>query len=119
MAIEPKQPINGSHIEGNTSVKFPTTNRIREWRTFAELVQDHLSNYAIPQYGDMPDDELSVWTSRDCIRQLSKYVQRYGNNARGPEEALRDLLKIAHYSCVAYAKLLEDIEEDHVDAFSE
>ena len=79
-------------------------NRVKEWREFSGSIIHHLIDYAIPQYGDMPGDDLSSWTREDCIRQIGKYVARSQTNARGSTETALDLLKIAHYACVAYMK---------------
>jgi hypothetical protein len=46
------------------------------------------------------------------MNQVEKYVRRFKNPARGEEERLRDMLKIAHYACMAYSKLKYDTVED-------
>lgn len=84
-------------------------NRVKEWREFSGDVIHHIIDYAIPQYGDMPLDDLSKWSSKDVVVQLTKYISRSGSNARGNEEAIRDMLKIAHYAGVAYFKLKEEL----------
>jgi hypothetical protein len=43
----------------------------------------------------------------DIATALRKYVNRFGKNSRGPAEDERDMLKIAHYACVAYMKMQE------------
>lgn len=83
------------------------SNRRSEWNAFAYQVGKHIDEYTVPQYGDFPDDQLTSYTLNDCITQIKKYVNRSGTALRGKEEAERDLLKIAHYACVAYNKMQE------------
>lgn len=81
------------------------TNRGKEWLDFSPLVLAHIDNYTIPQWGDKPNDQLHTeWTVDDCMLAIKKYANRAGKNSRGPVEDLRDLLKIAHYACVAWHK---------------
>jgi N-glycosylase/DNA lyase len=84
------------------------SNRRSEWNAFAYKVGTHIDEYTVRQYGDFPEDQLSSYTFEDCITQIKKYVNRSSFNARGPEETLRDMLKIAHYACVAYNKKSEE-----------
>ena len=81
-----------------------------QWDRFADKVAKHVKDYAIRQYGDFPDDKLTSYTFEDCIKQLEKYVDRNlrENNMRGRLEMKRDMLKIAHYACVALSKLNEE-----------
>lgn len=39
-------------------------------------------------------------SSDDIKMNLLRYVNRINSNARGSVEALRDLKKISHYSCI-------------------
>lgn len=73
-----------------------------EWNDFSVLVRNHVENYTIPQYGDGPNDLVGSMSSEQIELQIKKYIQRFGNNARGFEEAQRDLLKIAHYCGILY-----------------
>lgn len=82
-------------------------DRVGEWDAFSDLVRRHIIGYTIPQYGDKGYDELMKWDPQACINAISKYVRRFDNNARGPEETLRDMLKIAHFAAVAYWKMKE------------
>ena len=75
------------------------------WVIFSTVVGLHLREYAVPQYGDAPTDQLYKWDANQCIKQIGKYVARMDSNARGEEEKLTDLLKIAHYASVAWMKL--------------
>jgi hypothetical protein len=81
------------------------TRRGANWMAFANKVQKHINDYTVPQFGDQPDDHIEGWTAEDCIKQIEKYVDRFGRNQRGAAEQLRDMLKIAHYAELAYEKL--------------
>jgi hypothetical protein len=75
-----------------------------EWTQFSQLVLDHIENYTVPQYGDMPDDQASSFTAHDIAVNIRKYANRLESSQRGPEEAQRDLLKIAHYCAMLHSK---------------
>lgn len=83
------------------------------WDMFAAIVSKHVAEYAVPQYGDYPADNMSTMSAEDCQKQISKYASRFGTNARGQEEGLLDLLKIAHYAGMAYMKH-KDLESKFV-----
>lgn len=80
------------------------SNRLEEWRNFSAQVENHIENYTVPQYGDLPDDPLSAFTEADILTQMGRYLSRAQTNARGFEESQRDLLKIVHYAGVLYTK---------------
>jgi hypothetical protein len=82
-------------------------NRTMEWRRFASIVDRHVVEYTVPQYGDSPDDEVQHWSVEQCVAAIQKYTRRFGSNQRGNAEIERDMLKIAHFACLAYFKLLE------------
>ncbi|MDR1659318.1 MAG: hypothetical protein LBR94_03120 [Desulfovibrio sp.] len=79
-------------------------NRGLEWAAFTVRVLKHIEEYTIPQYGDAPGDQASKFTEHDIAVNIQRYVNRLESNARGPEEAQRDLLKIAHYCAILYFK---------------
>lgn len=79
-------------------------HRVGEWNAFAKQVAEHIQHYTIPQYGDAPDDQVASWTAEHCANQISKYATRFGSNARAGQDRL-DMLKIAHYACLAVAKM--------------
>ena len=85
--------------------KNGSSMREHMWVIFATVVGSHLREYAVPQYGDAPDDQLYAWNADQCIKQIGKYMARMDSNARGEQEKLTDLLKIAHYASVAWMKL--------------
>ncbi len=81
--------------------------KLQEWKEFAGKVENHITNYCVPQYGDYPDEEIEEWTT-DIVRLiLRKYTHRIGIDLRGSVEARRDALKIAHYACYLLKKLEE------------
>lgn len=80
------------------------SNRGKEWVAFAALVLEHIDEYTVPQYGDAPHDQASGFTEQDIAANLRRYMNRLETNARGPVEAQRDLLKIAHYCALLYFK---------------
>lgn len=98
-------------VSVDTPVPFkPTkasTNRGAEWEEFSNTVLAHIENYTTKQYGDAPNDTVQTMTAEDCIKQVKKYAQRFGNNQR-PGQDLLDMLKIAHYACLAHSKMKED-----------
>jgi len=86
-----------------------------QWRIFSRRVDDHVREYTIPQYGDEPDDAIEQWSADDCIRAIDKYVKRFGKGQRGKAEQLRDMLKIAHFACLAYDKMGGKTEPLHTN----
>ncbi|MCK4498965.1 hypothetical protein KAU11_00535 [Candidatus Babeliales bacterium] len=86
---------------------IPQTKRGVEWKRFAEKVLTHVDTYTVPQYGDRGKDDVTEWTTRDCMLTIKKYAARFGRNSRKDQEKM-DMLKIAHYACLIYSKLEED-----------
>ena len=80
-----------------------------EWDQFQEIVFDHVEKYTVPQYGDKGEDNVTDWTAEQCVKQIGKYEKRFGKNQREGQDKL-DILKIAHYACLAYMKL--EAQED-------
>jgi hypothetical protein len=87
---------------------YQASKRGDEWIAFARKVFDHVEVYTVPQYGDAGQDQVTEWTPQQCVDAIKKYCARFGNNVRGPEDQLRDLLKIAHYACLAHSKLVAE-----------
>jgi len=73
-----------------------------QWFYFAGEVLHFIKEYVIPQYGDFPDKTAAKWTPEKIQGKLEAYVDRIGKSSRGPEDALRDCLKIAHFACYLY-----------------
>lgn len=92
-------------FQGGDCVFEFTTRRSSAWLTFAAEVLHHVENYTVPQYGDAGEDEVTNWSAEDCIRAISKYVARFGRNARPGQQRL-DLLKMAHFVQLAAEKLV-------------
>jgi hypothetical protein len=91
--------------------------RGREWLNFSESVEDHIEKYTVRQYGDYPSDQVTEWSAEQCVDQVKKYANRFGKGARGPAEELRDLLKIAHYACLAWNKRLNGQSGSSIERF--
>lgn len=80
------------------------SERGKEWEAFSELVAEHVDGYTVPQYGDAPHDAVSGFSEHDIAVNMRRYLNRMETGQRGKEEAQRDLLKIAHYCAILYAK---------------
>lgn len=94
--------INETRVDGTP---LPRSYRGQDWLIFSDQVLNHIETYTVPQYGDYPDDQLAkTWSVADCITAIAKYAGRYGRNSRGDAETDKDLVKIAHYACVALMK---------------
>jgi len=91
-------------------------DRIGDWLAFSCQVRKHITQYTIPQYQnpDAKTDQIGAWTADECITAIKRYTNRFGKNLRGNKEALRDMLKIAHYASFAYEKLKEELGEEDV-----
>ena len=80
-------------------------SKVEQWDQFSAIVRDHIQNYAEVQYGTFPDKTIAKYTPVKIQAKLEPYVDRIGKGARGEGEALRDPLKIAHFSCYLFALL--------------
>jgi len=83
-----------------------TTARGREWEAFSLCVFEHIEHYTVPQYGDAPDDQATEFTVRDCMVQVKRYANRAGKVEI--KRQVEDMKKVAHYACIAWAKLLQE-----------
>lgn len=87
-----------------------TYGRLEEWNEFSKIVSNHIAYYANSQYGDLnledpsKGDQLQSANIQDLQTNLKRYVNRMTSGARGHEETIRDLYKIAHYACIAWGK---------------
>jgi len=77
----------------------------QDWGMFSEVVQYHIRDYVIPQYGDKGDDLASEYTIEECRLNLHRYVARLGKNSRLGHDEL-DCIKIAHYAQMIHHKLI-------------
>lgn len=82
------------------------SDRGQEWLCFSDSVLTHVENYTVPQYGDKGSDNVTEYTPEECILQSKKYAARFGRNQRDGQQLL-DLIKSAHYNCLAWTKLQE------------
>ena len=80
------------------------TNRGDEWAIFAMEVLDHVQNYSVKQYGDLPNDAVASFTCEQIISSIERYCARFGKNAREGQDQL-DLKKIAHYAAILSNKI--------------
>jgi len=85
------------------------SKRAEEFKSFSDEVLDHIDKYTVPQYGDMPNDQVSGMSTADLVTQIKRYCNRFGNNQRGDVEQLRDFMKMAHYAGMAYYKYKESL----------
>ena len=85
--------------------------RLSEWDEFYRLVYQHIRDYTIPQYLDKGEDNVTNWTIKDLMEAIYKYYSRYRTNQRPGQEQL-DLMKIAHYACMAYWKYEEEPQQE-------
>lgn len=98
-------------------VKVQPSKKTIQWRWFSSLVEQHIEQYVVEQYGDFPDPHIDGMTIEEVKGKMSSYVQRIGKilKTRGKKEAARDLFKIAHFSCYELAKMVDEYgltEED-------
>jgi len=81
------------------------SNRLRFWQDFAGMVDEHIEEYTVPQYGDYPEDQLMDFEVRDIIKNMQRYLNRFESGARGIDETKRDCFKLAHYSSELWARV--------------
>ncbi len=82
--------------------------KLGEWKLFAAIVDQHVIDYCLAQYGDYPDEMIDKMDADDIRFQIEKYAARINRGVRGTDEALRDCFKIAHYACYLHSKLIGD-----------
>lgn len=80
-----------------------TDTRLKEWQEFSAIVEKHIVDYTVPQYGDKPNDLVSTWSKQQILQQIEKYLRRHGKNQRENQDSL-DLIKMAHYTAMIYFK---------------
>lgn len=88
------------------------SGKIEQWRQFSALVEKHIDQYVIEQYGDFPDEHIEGMSIEQIKGKMSSYVQRIGTilRTRGKQEAARDILKIAHFCCYELFKMIDEYE---------
>lgn len=86
------------------------SDRFSEWEEFSKAVEDHILTYTKKQYGDInlddsnKGDQLQNASIDDLQVNMKRYVNRMKTNSRGESEAIRDLLKLAHYAAITWGK---------------
>lgn len=80
------------------------TGQLEKWQIFSDAVQEHITGYVIPQYGDEGDDPAAEYDFDDCIKQAQRYLARAKTNQR-PEGLERDMRKAAHWIQKAWGRL--------------
>jgi len=87
-------------------------DRRGDWVRYSKTVEDHIDSYTRKQYEseDGTTDQVQSWTAQQCIDAIRRYCDRFGNNVRGFEDQLRDMLKISHYAQLAHDKLKKAVE---------
>ncbi len=85
------------------------TARGREWLAFSNEVLAHIENYTVPQYGDKGEDPMTDYTPEELVKQVEKYMKRFGKNIR-PGQQHMDFLKAAHCLAIAATKLQENTD---------
>lgn len=78
--------------------------RLGMWYMYCDEVGEHISEYAVGQYGDFPNDPYTEQTIDTLWSHLDRYLARRKTGKRGEEDLKRDLLKIAHITSVIWAK---------------
>jgi TPR repeat protein len=81
-----------------------TSKQVQRWRDFSAAVEEHITNYVIPQYGDEGDEPAAEYDFEDCIKQAQRYLARAKTNQR-PEGLERDMRKAAHWIQKAHNRL--------------
>jgi hypothetical protein len=72
------------------------SKRGSDWNEFSRNVSAHIEDYTVPQYGDKGEDQATDYSIYDHLKQVLKYISRFGKNSRPGQEYL-DFLKAAHY----------------------
>jgi len=86
--------------------------KVLQWRWFSSLVEKHIEQYVVEQYGDHPDIHIESMSIEEVKGKMSSYVQRIGRvlKTRGKKEAARDILKIAHFCCYELDKMVKEYQ---------
>lgn len=87
------------------------TIRGENWLKVSERVLRHIEEYAVPQYGDAPNDAIEGWAIEECFKQTERYLSRRNTSMRPKEKAL-DILKSIHYLSLALEKIEKEGEKD-------
>ena len=59
-------------------------NRVEQWRKFSALVEDHINNYTLEQYGNPEGNEqVDSFSIEDCWTNVQRYYNRRKSAVRG------------------------------------
>lgn len=89
-----------------------TSKQVERWRRFSALVEEHIANYVVPQYGDEGEEPAKEYDFDDCIKQAQRYLARAKTNQR-PEGLERDMRKCAHWVQKAFDRIGESNDNNH------
>jgi hypothetical protein len=91
---------------------MPEYNRLQQWYKFSKLMEDHIVDYTLEQYGN-PDgnEQVDSFTIEDCWKNVQRYYNRRNSTVRGEAERVRDTLKVAHYMQFIHDKLMEEMNK--------
>jgi len=97
-------------MKGVNSMEFKVNHltKTEQYTQFMHFMLEHIEEYVVKMYGDFPDKTIAKFTPEKIQGKLEAYVDRIGkieNTERGIEAALKDCLKISHFSCYLYALL--------------
>lgn len=90
--------------EHNKLADMSPSARAMAFVAFSETMITFIDTYAVPQYGDAPDDLVENWSAEQCLNQVEKYIKRR-NTSRRPDEKKLDILKAVHYLQLAAEKM--------------
>ena len=115
--IQQHEKETGEKVSDEEKAMFSTSNRGKMWDIFAEEVHNHIEHYTIPQYGDFPIDLATTLSEEHFKACILKYVNRLSTSSRGDMESNQDLIKIAHYAQLIWAKRLgfEDVFNEYLN----
>lgn len=88
------------------------SKRLEEWKAFSEIVEQHIENYTVKQWGDKGEDQATGFTPEQCFDSIQRYINRRNSNRRGDLESFRDLVKIAHYTCMIFEKKIATLPDE-------
>jgi hypothetical protein len=80
-------------------------DKLTQWRQFSAIVEKHIKNYVVPQYGDFPDKTIKKYNNIKIQAKLEAYVDRIGKSSRGRADGVRDAVKIAHFAMYLFSFL--------------
>lgn len=74
------------------TIEYEESKKAQLLVDFIPILFNHL-DYSNKQYGDADVDEISKWNSDQLMKNVEKYIARFGKNARAGQEKL-DIIKM-------------------------